>query len=199
MQSKTDTFNYLVELRKSVVAVISGVQNSTSSPYWWDTTTPNSSIRAQLKDVFHNATVTAGRKWGLLIVTKHWSCPSPMHQGYPTSCMFDIDVPFEEYEEWRSGYFWTGERLYDGDRYLPCPCSPKKEFTTHYVTDEIVFAEKGTPETCARLTPILLDVNEALNRTGCSTMCWPCRQCEAHWQTRVRTRSAEPRRSSPII
>lgn len=152
-------FEYYAALRREVLVVVTGVENSAHSLFW-DNTTPNNVTRDRLERL-HAKYVTAAKEFGLLVVTRHCDCPNPNHADYPTSNPYGFQIPYRD-----SGYVWSGGQFYQGARKCICPCSTGNNVTEHLVIDDIIYEVRADADACKRLELILGDIFESIGCAG---------------------------------
>lgn len=152
-------FEYLVGLRKELLSQI-GVIESARYSLSWDDTIPNYSTRRTLIDILDRY-INAGADLGLLVVTRHSSCPNKRHPEYPTSNRYGYDIPYRSDE-----FVWEGNQLYQGSRLCQCPCSIRNPPTDHWVIDDWVFRRDADLIFCRQLSSVLSDVHSAIESSA---------------------------------
>ncbi|CAM3983105.1 hypothetical protein EV679_2864 [Kerstersia gyiorum] len=149
----------LIELRRDILDAIGTVVDADGGMYW-DTTRPNSTTRAVLNGLLDKHLLLA-EKFGIYVVTRHCSCPNPIHNGYVIS-------------KGRHGikkmgdpsFIWTGDQLFQGDRLSTCPCSSHAKPTKHWVIDEIVVRKHGATKRHNVLVNAVSDLEQAIENSG---------------------------------
>ena len=153
-----------ISLRKDILSNIGEIRNSWG--YFYDVTTPNSSIRRDLQNLFEKY-LSEFKQYGFHIVHKHYDCGSPHHDN-------------EENEE--HGFRYNDEdseilRL-EGVSYQHidqfdqkkeqciCPCSAQNSITNHTVIKEIYIENDANRKTCEAIQKILGNLNYAISKTG---------------------------------
>jgi hypothetical protein len=149
----------LIELRRNTLSVICGVENANGT-FSWDTTTPNSTTRAQLRDLLQQ-TLSAAETFGIYRVVQHLSCGLVAHDGNV------IEQGPHGVREFNDGAFkWSGCLLYQGDRTSSCPCTAGIKPTKHSVIDELVVRRQGATAQHERLVEALCDFQQAIDKAG---------------------------------
>lgn len=151
--------NLLFELRREILEVVGAVEDA-SGGMGWDTTRTNSSTRIALKRLLENH-LQLGEKFGIYVVTRHCSCHNQTHKGHVVS-------------KGRHGiknindqtFIWTGDQLFQGDRYSICPCSSSAKPTKHWVIDEIVVRKHGATKRHRIFVNAIGDVQQAIDNAG---------------------------------
>lgn len=158
-------WEYLVDLRRDVLASMNGVRDADSLAQW-DNTTPNSATRLRLMKILQNA-VQKASGFGVYVVTRHSDCGKRGHHkaadahGSVWSDHYGLNV------EWADKRFvWDGNWLYQGSRYEPCPCSKNGETTNHGVMDYVVYNPKSDLDLCRTISGILSDIGSAIQEAG---------------------------------
>lgn len=148
-------FEYYSNLRKSLIEIISGVENSNGSLFW-DNTQPNWKIKNRIDVILKNKLAEAS-SFGLLVVTRHSDCTNKHHVGYLLSNDYGLPIEYRE-----KSYVWSGGQLYQGKRFCTCPCSNKNQQTDHWVIDETIYTHDANIDFCLALESILIDISQAL-------------------------------------
>lgn len=151
--------NLLVDLRREILEVIGAVEDANGG-MGWDATRPNSSTRIALERLLEKH-LEFGEIFGIYVVTRHSSCPSRAHKGCVVS-------------KGRHGiknisdqtFIWTGDQLFQGDRYSICPCSSSPKPTKHWVIDEIVVRKHGATKRHRTFVNAIGDVQQAIDNAG---------------------------------
>ena len=116
------TFKYFASLRKELLKVITGVENSGYSLFW-DESTPNWITKNRLETIFDKYLLLS-QKYGLYIVTRHCNCHNPKHgydgDEYPITNRYGLNIKYHDEK-----FHWRGGQTYQGDRKCICPCSQK--------------------------------------------------------------------------
>lgn len=153
-------FKYYSDLRVEILEVVTGVENSSGSSFFWDDTTPNWATKNNLEKLYKKYLASAS-KHGLYVVTRHCDCPNPNHSEYPISNNYSLEVDYRDGE-----YIWNGGQMYQGSRHCICPCSPENNSTTHHVIDDVVYSKNANQELCSKLEDVLFDINESITCAG---------------------------------
>lgn len=149
----------LIQLREDVVGVIGSVEDS-NGRLNWDNTRPNWSTRSILQDLFDRS-LGQGAQFGIYLVTRHCSCPSKNHAGYP------ISRGWHGIDEWGDKkYIWTGEQVYQGDRVSPCACTPNSKPVKHHVIEELVIRKHGVTKRHHSFVHAISDIQQAIDNAG---------------------------------
>jgi hypothetical protein len=153
-------FKYYSDLRTEILEVVTGVENSSGSSFFWDDTTPNWATKSKLEKLYARCLVGAA-KYGLYVVTRHCDCPNPKHSEYPVSHNYRLEVKYRD-----GDYIWNGGQMYQGSRHCVCPCSIKNSATNHPVIDAVIYSRNADQELCSRLEDVLSDINESIVCAG---------------------------------
>lgn len=151
--------NLLVSLRREILEIVGAVEDANGG-MGWDTTRPNSSTRIALKCVLEKH-LQLGEKFGVYVVTRHSSCPNPAHKyGVVSRGHHGIKNSSDQ------TFIWTGEQLFQGDRYSICACSSSAKPTTHWVIDEIVVRKRGATKRHRIFANAIGDVQQAIDNAA---------------------------------
>lgn len=151
--------NLLIEVRQEILGILGAIEDA-SDGMGWDTTRSNSSARGDLQRLLKKHLPLA-EKFGIYVVTRHCSCPSPIHNDHVIS-------------KGRHGirnrnnqnFIWTGEQLFQGDRHSVCPCTSSAKPTKHWVIDEMVIRLHGATKRHHVFVNAIGDVNQAIENAG---------------------------------
>lgn len=97
---KRKAWEYVVALRRDILAAISGIDNA-GSYLWWDNTTPNSTTRYRLREILQNA-VRDASTFGVYVVTRHTDCGRRSHEkvsddhGYVWTDPYNLNVEWQD-------------------------------------------------------------------------------------------------------
>ncbi|KAA3509682.1 hypothetical protein CPJ18_07235 [Agrobacterium rosae] len=152
-------FEYLVGLRRDLLGQI-GLIKSSKYLFSWDDTISNYTTRRALIDILERY-INAGADLGLLVVTRHSTCPNKRHPDYPTSNKYGYDIPYRSDE-----FIWEGNQLYQGKRICICPCSVRNAPSENWVIDDFVFKRDADLIFCRQLSSALIDVHCAIESSG---------------------------------
>ena len=154
--------SFCIDLRKEIIALISGINNAGYSLYW-DNTTPNYATRRKLHNVFLKYTELAS-KYGIIYITRH-TCSNKEHKKvddyYLVTNPYGLDISYQDEK-----FVWNNSQLRQCYVRSECPCSPNKEANEHYVIEEFVFSKDADMATAMRLTSILCDIFAAIEQSG---------------------------------
>lgn len=158
-------WEYLVNLRRSILETVNGIENAESF-LWWDNTTPNYRIRSRLQEVLRKA-IREVAPFGVFVVTRHLDCGRKSHEkasddnGYVWSNPYGLEIT------WRDGRFvWDGDQLFQGTRIGSCPCSLSSDTSNHHVIDDIIYSPEACRSLCKTIYHILSDLQSAIEESG---------------------------------
>jgi hypothetical protein len=158
-------WEYMVALRRDIMAAMNGIANA-DSYLWWDNTTPNSTTRGRLKKVLQTA-IRQAAPFGIYVVTRHADCGRRSHDktadahGYVWTDVYGLNV------EWQDRRFvWGGDQLFQGVRDEPCPCSQKIEPMKHHVIDDFIYRPETDVSFYRSICGVLLDIQLAIEEAG---------------------------------
>ena len=130
-------FKYYSDLGTEILEVVTGVQNSSGSGFFWDDATPNWATKNKLEKLY-NKFLAGATKYGLYVVTRHCDCPNSKHSEYPVSNNYGLEVKYRDCD-----YIWNGGQMYQGSRHCVCPCSTENNSTNHHVVDDVIYSKSG--------------------------------------------------------
>jgi len=129
--------SYLVELRREIIEVITGVKNANGS-FYWDNSTPNFATKRNLVSLYDKYFSIASKMYGIYKVTRHTSCPNEdshlMSTEFPTTNEYGLSVQYGD-----DNFKWTGYQYYQGERECSCPLCPNDKVTKHRVIDDLIY------------------------------------------------------------
>ena len=153
-------FKYYSDLRAEILEVVTGVENSSGSCFFWDDTTPNWATKNKLEKLYKKC-LAGATKYGLYVVTRHCDCPNPKHTEYPVSNNNSLKVKYRD-----GNYIWNGGQMYQGPRLCVCLCSTENNSTNHHVIDDVIYSKNANQELCSKLKEVLSDINESIAYAG---------------------------------
>jgi len=154
---------FYVKLRSEINAVICGVENSNSYLYW-DNTTPNSSTKSKLINIYDRY-IKHCEAFGVHMIDRHCDCGSPGHDevGSDGYVMDYASAPDMKYGD--SRFIWVNT-LSKGDIESICPCSKNNLPSKHTVLQQVCFDAKADQSTCKTLDSIFDDLYQAIRNSG---------------------------------
>lgn len=162
---KRKAWEYVVALRRDILAAISGIDNA-GSYLWWDNTTPNSTTRYRLREILQNA-VRDASTFGVYVVTRHTDCGRRSHEKVSDDDGYVWTDPYNLNVEWQDSRFvWGGDQLFQGKRHELCPCSKQGEALDHHVIDDFIYSPDVDPAFYRTISSVLCDIQSAIEEAG---------------------------------
>lgn len=156
-----DAWNYLVLLRRDLLAAISGIENA-NNYLWFDNTSSNFTTRRLLERVLQKAAYEASA-FGLYVVTRHLDCGRPGHRKASDLNDYVWADPYGLGVEWQDHRFvWGGDQLFQGTRFERCPCSKSDQPVSHPIIQDIIYGPEATGSLCPTIFSILSDIQSAI-------------------------------------
>lgn len=154
---------FYVKLRRDIIAIIGGVEDSGHS-YHWDNTTPNYITKSRLETLFEK-TVDKSGIFGLHCINRHLDCGNPSHHecgpnGYAMDSIVGENISYGD-----SRFVWSSP-ICEGDFICKCPCSETNLPSKHYVIKDVFFDVNANKSTCDRIESILDDLYRAKQNSG---------------------------------
>lgn len=155
---------YCIALRAELLSLITGIKNSGFSLFW-DNTTPNYVTRKKLENVY-NQYLQQASLFGLFLVTRHCDCHRDTHyknkdHDYIISNNYGLDISYKD-----PNYVWNGDQMYQGEKFCPCPCSPKSESINHCIIEDVIYPKNIDSNNARKIYSILSDIHAAIEQSG---------------------------------
>jgi len=162
---KRKAWEYVVALRRDILAAISGIDNA-DSYLWLDNTTPNYTTRYRLREILQNA-VRDASAFGVYVVTRHTDCGRRSHEKVSDAHGYVWTDPYNLNVEWQDSRFvWEGDQLFQGTRHELCPCSKQGEALDHHVIDDFIYSPHVDPAFYRTISRVLCDIQSAIEEAG---------------------------------
>jgi hypothetical protein len=154
---------FYVKLRREIIAVICGVEDS-HNYLFWDNTTPNYTTKSNLS-IIYDRYIKHSEAFGVYMIDRHCDCGSPSHNeigsdGYVMDYILDPNIKFGD-----SRFIW--ENTFDkGDIESICPCAKSNLSSKHRVLQQVCFDAEADQSICKTIDGIFDDLYQAIRNAG---------------------------------